>query len=242
MGMAFPTENKGRWGDNHTWATIHDGRVCLAMWYLHPKMIRHSNFSKWVCAYRSQPIIFHQISRRLNIFVFHQEKVRILTPDGFWLMRMKEKHDATNFFVTSKNNHGDLPTKRSCINNNVQYIWGSNEVVGRFYFTYCGWKKSCTTLDGWNPINNGVNHLSTGAGFLPSTVCHTCHHKTRFLETLLFEILPLPPFWHRSSLPKPTSRASFDIGLTLEVGITVWRFNWASWIEIRPSVSRNWRM
>ena len=29
--------------------------------------------------------------------------------------------------------------------------------------TYCGWKKSCTTLDGWNP-------LSTGAGFLPSTV------------------------------------------------------------------------
>ena len=20
---------------------------------------------------------------------------------------------------------------------------------------YCGWKKSCTTLDGWNPINNG---------------------------------------------------------------------------------------
>ena len=36
---------------------------------------------------------------------------------------------------------------------------------------YCGWKKSCTTLDGWNPINNGINHLSTGAGFLPSTVC-----------------------------------------------------------------------
>ena len=36
---------------------------------------------------------------------------------------------------------------------------------------YGGWKKSCTTLDGWNPINNGINHLSTGAGFLPSTVC-----------------------------------------------------------------------
>ena len=35
---------------------------------------------------------------------------------------------------------------------------------------YCWWKKSCTTLDGWNPINNGINHLSTGAGFLPSTV------------------------------------------------------------------------
>ena len=35
------------------------------------------------------------------------------------------------------------------------------------------WKKSCTTLDGWNPINDGINHLSTGAGFLPSTVWHT---------------------------------------------------------------------
>jgi hypothetical protein len=32
------------------------------------------------------------------------------------------------------------------------------------------WKKSCTTLDGWNPINNGINHLSTGAGFLPSSI------------------------------------------------------------------------
>ena len=25
--------------------------------------------------------------------------------------------------------------------------------------------KSCTTLDGWTPITNGINHLSTGAGF-----------------------------------------------------------------------------
>ena len=25
-------------------------------------------------------------------------------------------------------------------------------------------------MDGWNPINHGINHLSTGAGFLPSTV------------------------------------------------------------------------
>ena len=35
--------------------------------------------------------------------------------------------------------------------------------------TYGGWKKykkSCTILDGWNPVKNGINHLSTGAGFL----------------------------------------------------------------------------
>ena len=38
------------------------------------------------------------------------------------------------------------------------------------FHPYGGWKKSCTTLDDWNPINNGINHLSTGAGFLPSTV------------------------------------------------------------------------
>ena len=36
--------------------------------------------------------------------------------------------------------------------------------------TVRGWKKSCTTLDGWRPIDNGINHPSTGAGFLPSTV------------------------------------------------------------------------
>ena len=37
-------------------------------------------------------------------------------------------------------------------------------------FNIIGWKKSCTTLDGWNPKHNGINHLSTGTGFLPSTV------------------------------------------------------------------------
>ena len=44
--------------------------------------------------------------------------------------------------------------------------------------TYCGWTKSCITLDGWNLINNdGINHLLTGAGFLPSTVsCHITWH------------------------------------------------------------------
>ena len=36
---------------------------------------------------------------------------------------------------------------------------------------YCWWLKSqTTTWDVWNPINNGINYLSTGAGFQPSTV------------------------------------------------------------------------
>ena len=58
--------------------------------------------------------------------------------------------------------------------------WGNPPVhtgsgwFGLDFWSYCGWKKSCTTLDGWNPINNGINHLSTGAGFLPSTVVWRC--------------------------------------------------------------------
>ena len=35
---------------------------------------------------------------------------------------------------------------------------------------YCWWKESCTTCDIWNPVNSGINHLSTGAGFLPSAI------------------------------------------------------------------------
>ena len=42
---------------------------------------------------------------------------------------------------------------------------------------YCWWKKSSTTWDLWNLVNNGINYLSTGAGFLPSTVTQwICSH------------------------------------------------------------------
>ena len=37
----------------------------------------------------------------------------------------------------------------------MEYEWESD-----MWHRYCGWKKSCTTLDGWTPINNGINHLS----------------------------------------------------------------------------------
>ena len=35
---------------------------------------------------------------------------------------------------------------------------------------YCWWKKSCTTQHIWNPLNKGIFIISTGAGFLPSTI------------------------------------------------------------------------
>ena len=37
---------------------------------------------------------------------------------------------------------------------------------------YCWWRKSLHTWDVHNPVNNGVKYLSTGAGFLPSTVAY----------------------------------------------------------------------
>ena len=52
---------------------------------------------------------------------------------------------------------------------------------------YCGWKKSCTTLDSWKPVNNGINPLSTGAGFLPSTV-------SSFLSRLVGAVHKIPCF------------------------------------------------
>ena len=42
--------------------------------------------------------------------------------------------------------------------------------IARRKTSYCWWKKSCTTSRVWNPANIGINYLSTGAGFLPSTV------------------------------------------------------------------------
>ena len=38
-------------------------------------------------------------------------------------------------------------------------------------WSYGWWEKSCTTQHAWNLVNNGIFTVSTGAGFLPSTVC-----------------------------------------------------------------------
>ena len=54
---------------------------------------------------------------------------------------------------------------------NMGKSWKIKLSMGWLWPSYPGWKKSCTTLDGWNPINTAISHLSTDAGFLPSTVC-----------------------------------------------------------------------
>ena len=47
---------------------------------------------------------------------------------------------------------------------------GNQFYMSNHFPFYGWWLKSCTTWDVWNPINNGINYLSTGAGFQPSTV------------------------------------------------------------------------
>ena len=63
-------------------------------------------------------------------------------------------------------------------------FWG--RLPGR---CYCWWLKSCTTWDVWNPINNGKDYLSTGAGFQPSTVLlvsfRECNCLLFFFESCL---------------------------------------------------------
>ena len=46
----------------------------------------------------------------------------------------------------------------------------------------CWWKKSCTTWDVQNPVNRGINYLSTGARFLPSTVGKGLHRSNAILR------------------------------------------------------------
>ena len=62
----------------------------------------------------------------------------------------------------------------------TRYHWDRTEsgALTQAQKSYSGWQKSCTTLDGWNPINNEINHLSTGAGFLPFTVCCQYHCRS----------------------------------------------------------------
>ena len=50
------------------------------------------------------------------------------------------------------------------------FSWRNRVKCRYIYHTYCWWKKSCTTWDVWNPINNGIIIILGGAGFQPSTV------------------------------------------------------------------------
>ena len=63
---------------------------------------------------------------------------------------------------------------------------------------YCWWKKSCTTWDVKDLVNNGINYLSTGAGFLPPTVVlvwgNPYQSIKKFIECSPFFIRSAPGF------------------------------------------------
>ena len=66
---------------------------------------------------------------------------------------------------------------------------------------YCWWKKSCTTQHVWYPVDNGLFTISTGAGFLPSTVS-----ISSLLITWRNPIQKPPFFWYRNRVRiKPAS-------------------------------------
>ena len=76
---------------------------------------------------------------------------------------------------------------------------------------YCWWKKSCTTWDAENLVNSGIDYISTGAGFLPSTVVshplmdlfllyfhrvfHTPQHHLEVLKLNIWQSHPPLIFW-----------------------------------------------
>ena len=73
-----------------------------------------------------------------------------------------------------------------------------------YFVRYCGWKKSCTNSDGWNPINHGTNHLSTG-GYLPSTVIMAwgwlrCPTPGHILDWAADASSPKKRFWMKVAL------------------------------------------
>ena len=78
---------------------------------------------------------------------------RIFCGRIFWSSTSPRLPWAAILIVKNKNVDSEIPAK------NI-----------RKHHSYCWWLKSCTTWDVWNPVNNGIFTISTGAGFQPSTV------------------------------------------------------------------------
>ena len=77
--------------------------------------------------------------------------------------------------------------------------------------------KSCISLDGWNPVNNGINHLSIGAGCLPSTVSQATGYELRFgvlkVYADTFRQQSMDAFWQnvlRNSTDKDANKKKHD--------------------------------
>ena len=56
--------------------------------------------------------------------------------------------------------------------------------------------------DAWDPLNNGKNHLSTGAGFLPSTVSSMSIKRDIHLPSYCFVHLSILRHWSHDHQPR----------------------------------------
>ena len=134
------------------------------------------------------------------------------------------------FFICAKK--GTSPTVRiirypPCIGRLFgSFEMGTTEKILQVQ-SYCWWKKSCTTWDVQNLVNNGINYLSTGAGFLPSTVWPG---DVIFRPSILLwmgldslGILTWPKHAQSTSLPKGTTNDQFvDIWCYLMPNISLY--------------------
>ena len=106
---------------------------------------------------------------RLEVFLFLLVMIFVLSINGAAILYF-QSYEAQGWFRKGQNHR----TGRSHLRK------------GRFFpGWYCWWKKSCTTREVCNLVNNGiVDYLSTGAGFLPSTVWCGLHNPWKAGETL----------------------------------------------------------
>ena len=70
------------------------------------------------------------------------------------------------------------------------------------------WKKSCTALVGWNPFNDGINHLSAGAGSIHFVSPNVPVLKSIF-GTVGFET-PYPTWWFLKVGASPSHHGCFN--------------------------------
>ena len=91
---------------------------------------------------------------------------------GFQLLCILDLHEIRCICYFSDEPYITLVSRDTPLQSVPLITWIRNPMELEFIIVmwYCWWRKSYTTWDLQNPVNNGINYLSTGAGFLPSTV------------------------------------------------------------------------
>ncbi len=96
--------------------------------------------------------------------------------------------------------------------------WGPKQ-LWYFWGDYCWWKKSCTTWDVSNPVNNGTNYLSTSTGeftgFPPPSTVWNISQSTKWKSKRRRETWVIKPW-------TPKRKAAWTHDLQVATGQTQW--------------------